>query len=825
MVTLTLDNRYLYVEGLPLDLARRVVLSTSYLQAGYKYSKAFRGHSWDGRRKVISALRDGRLRAPAGVAQEVVDLLDSFKARYELSDKRRYPDYKLKFDFDFEALRPYQRDALESACKPRGSLRSVGRGIIKMPPRSGKTRTAGAVIATLGVRTLFVVPSTYLLYQARADLQRVLGVPVGLVGDNEWTVRDVTVATAQTLTSRRRDGTRAHPPLPEYLALLRHADLVIVDECFPARTLIDGSRSIESLQVGDLVPSFDPMTETVVQRKVIHKFARKCGQLVRVHFQNGARLVCTPNHPVLTREGWQEAKKLATGEMVRYITSHAQDELFRVRNVDCPKTKSCNRLLLGVSLETAKRTSQKNKSGMLLVQEIDSFGSRNTVSASTSRPPVLFGDLLQSVAIDTVLGNDGSNEQEIRFAKNEGTQPDAQSYSQSQATCDSTGYGLEASSSRGQRQASSRSSTPACFCAGMGDGSCDSNRNTSWQFLSDLLQNRHCRAKLEDRDRGGRLQPQRAETKIGRPKKDQVLGWIGVDYVEILEPGSDGTFSGVCPDGLVYNLEVEGTNTYFANQFVVHNCHHLSGDSEWRHIVEDSGAPYKLGLSATVFPDHVHETELGIIWLRASTGDLLIDISISDLIDIGYLVPTSVTMLPVREPDLSGRGWSMSLHNEAIYKNEGRNLQIVDAVKKLVAAGLQTVVITNRLEQIAAVTRILGRTSRVRFGQMTGKTEQATRESIVENFRAGKLQVIVSTVMDEGVDIPEIEAVVVAEGGQDIKSTYQRLRCMTPKEGKDRSVVVDFLDLTHPYFARHSLNRLAAYKAERAFRVRTTLDL
>jgi Rad3-related DNA helicase len=49
--------------------------------------------------------------------------------------------------------------------------------------------------------------------------------------------------------------------------------------------------------------------------------------------------------------------------------------------------------------------------------------------------------------------------------------------------------------------------------------------------------------------------------------------WTLVDGVEVLEPGGDGTFGGVCPDGLVYNLAVDDTNTYVANGVVVHNCH------------------------------------------------------------------------------------------------------------------------------------------------------------------------------------------------------------------------------------------------------------
>jgi superfamily II DNA or RNA helicase len=421
--------------------------------------------------------KDGRLRSPAGVAQEITDILLGHGIDATLIDRRRLPDYRLGLSFDQGKLRPYQKDALLAATTPRGTLGTVGRGIIKMAPRSGKTVTAAAIIAALDVRTLFVVPSKFLLYQAAESLERDLGVQVGRVGDGEWTVRDITVATAQTLTIRRGENTKKCPASDEYLQLIRHADLIICDE-----------------------------------------------------------------------------------------------------------------------------------------------------------------------------------------------------------------------------------------------------------------------------------------------------------------------------------------------------IHHLSGDSEWRHVLQDSSAPYKLGLSATVFPDHDSETELGIIWVRASTGDLLVDISISDLIELGWLVPTSIYMPPVREPDLRGRRWSMKLYNDAVFRNEGRNQLVVDSVKKLVKNEKRVIVISNKLEQVAAITRLLNRTS-VRFERMVGATSKEARDRLVARFKSGQIQAIVTTVMDEGVDIPEIDAVVVAEGGKDIKSTYQRLRCMTPREGKTCAIVVDFFDLTHAYFAAHSLQRLEAYKSERAFKV------
>lgn len=474
--TITIDNRHVVVENAPLKEAKALSRLTSYLQDGFEHTKAFKNRWWDGRRRVVSMLKDGRLRAAVGMASEVYDILDGRRVRPIVVDRRRRPSYSLGLRFDEEKLRPYQLEAVDAVTKPRGPLKIVGHGIIKMPPRSGKTVVASAAIARLNVRSLVIVPSRFLLYQAQRELQKHLGVEIGVCGDQVWEPRDVTVATVQTLVSRRGKNTREEPAAPEYLDLLRRVDLIIFDE-----------------------------------------------------------------------------------------------------------------------------------------------------------------------------------------------------------------------------------------------------------------------------------------------------------------------------------------------------CHHLEADG-WRQVIQDSGAAYKIGLSATAFLDHERECELGVIWLRACTGEIVIDKSVSDLIEQGWLVRPDVRLYPVRVPDLRKRGWSKRLHREAIYRNAERNRMVTNIAREMVSEGLPTVVITNRLEQVAELCRMLGQSS-VRFARVIGDTNTSTRERTVKRFREGELQALISTVMDEGVDIPEIGGVVNAEGGSDIKAAYQRFRCLTPAPGKNRAVFADFVDLMHPYFAEHSMRRLEVYRSERAFRI------
>ena len=71
----------------------------------------------------------------------------------------------------------------------------------------------------------------------------------------------------------------------------------------------------------------------------------------------------------------------------------------------------------------------------------------------------------------------------------------------------------------------------------------------------------------------------------------------------------------------------------------------------------------------------------------------------------------------------------------------------------------------------------------------------------------------------EGVDIPEVECVINAEGGKDEKKTWQRQRNLTIVEGSDKvPIMIDFYDDTCSYFRRHSKARLRVYKSEPEFK-------
>jgi len=125
---------------------------------------------------------------------------------------------ELKFIEDGEInfngeLKTYQQDLMDEVVKNPY-------GIIISAPGTGKTVMGLWLINQLKLKTLILVNSAFLLRQWAEECSQFLGYTPGVIGDKEFTIKDITVATFQ---SARKD---------DKLNKLRNRfSLVIVDEC------------------------------------------------------------------------------------------------------------------------------------------------------------------------------------------------------------------------------------------------------------------------------------------------------------------------------------------------------------------------------------------------------------------------------------------------------------------------------------------------------------------------------------------------------------------------------------------------------------------
>jgi superfamily II DNA or RNA helicase len=813
MIKLVKRSPYFEIRDADIATMRKLEACTSYLVAGHFFSPAFKKRRWDGREHLIKFKR-GRYLAPIGLLTDVRAKLDELGLRYRLSRiKGTRPPRRACLTWNEDVkLRDYQTAAIEAF------VAAGGRGILKMPIRSGKTKTAGGVIDRLQVRTLFLVPSQMLLHQTVASLNEVfVEADIGLIGDGEWREgKDITVATVQSIAAARGGGTRTcrgtclrnksgiktgeykdgpcvcgkkrncdggrkylAPASPAWEGLRDGYGLLIMDECFVSGTDV-GGRAIEEVRVGDLVPSFDPDTMKPCLKRVAKLFKKAPTGLVRVTSGNRS-FVCTPNHPIKTQRGWTPAGLLEISDVVFHTLSS-----FDAMHVLSEPDRQIDAEL------GPKKQPQKNRS-RLLYAALRSNGNR-AIDGECPAPP-----LEENARGKLQTHDDNESDAQRRDAPE----------------------GLEGVDRQGAAMVERWERAPA-FAPGHGVAFGDSRRLTPSGIRSDnasSIQAGYSVAGAADCNRSGRPFTQSVEAEDARQEEGCHFVQSRVDSVEILEPGSDGTYGGLCPDGFVYNLEVEDTHTYVANGIAVHNCHHLVGET-WHEAFMDIRAEYRLGLSATVYFDLAKEHERGVIWLKACCGNVVHEVSTSHLIERGFLMRQHVKLYKVETPDKNDQEkWSAGLRDECIYANEHRNHMITIMARTYVERGLSVMIVTNRMNQIRLLEEQMDNAG-LEYVSITGKEGRDDRADRLHLFRSGRVNVIIGTVFGEGVDVPEVEVLINAEGGTDVKKTVQRMRNLTPSKGKTKAILVDFLDKTNKHLARHSRSRIKTYESEPAFKIR-----
>lgn len=251
----------------------------------------------------------------------------------------------------------------------------------------------------------------------------------------------------------------------------------------------------------------------------------------------------------------------------------------------------------------------------------------------------------------------------------------------------------------------------------------------------------------------------------------------------------------------------------------VDEAHHLEAPA-WRAPLLQCDAMYKLGLSATIFANKDIPAEQSAIWLKAVTGPILHRVSMKQLFDLGLLVPPNIVIYPVDQPE-SGSwakyGWQ-TVYTKLIAENLYRNQGIADLVKQGVERGMRVLVDTGRHSQMRALVEYV-KARGISCAAISGKTPKDARKHILSKFNSGELMSLVGTVLGEGVDIPELEMVINAEGLQSKKAGIQRMRNLTPAEGKESAIFIDFADLTHRILREHSMARLQTYKSIRGFKI------
>lgn len=239
---------------------------------------------------------------------------------------------------------------------------------------------------------------------------------------------------------------------------------------------------------------------------------------------------------------------------------------------------------------------------------------------------------------------------------------------------------------------------------------------------------------------------------------------------------------------------------------VVDEMHH-SGSSTWHDVIMRIDSFYKYGLTGTAF-----RADGSTLFLRATSGKRIVDISARELIDEGFLVEPEVTFLEV---PFAGFDYPMpytDVYEGGIIRNEARNKAAVSIVRR--NPGKSKLIIFERLAHGDILYEMIKKADPGAV-LITGKTKD--RKKLKEMFTNGLIKTVVaSRIYNESADMPILEVVVNMAGGMSGIQVLQRIgRSIRTNPGKDRARIFDFSDSFNYKLEQHAMKRMSWVKKER----------
>lgn len=235
--------------------------------------------------------------------------------------------------------------------------------------------------------------------------------------------------------------------------------------------------------------------------------------------------------------------------------------------------------------------------------------------------------------------------------------------------------------------------------------------------------------------------------------------------------------------------------------------HHLAADNIFE-VSMHVPATFRYGLSGSLF-----RTDNTQLKYHAGIGDAITGCTASELIRAGYLVAPKIVF---RRAEGIPFGWKSKwreVYEHGIVYNKARNQLIALEAQQLIEAGRWVLVLVSEVAHGEILAQYIPDAIFV-------ESSSRDRKAIIENFRNRNICCLISTtIMDEGVDIPHIDAVILAGAGKSPIKAVQRVgRALRTHPGKKDAIIVDFTDPSK-YLWEHSRERYEMYQREPAFSV------
>jgi len=243
---------------------------------------------------------------------------------------------------------------------------------------------------------------------------------------------------------------------------------------------------------------------------------------------------------------------------------------------------------------------------------------------------------------------------------------------------------------------------------------------------------------------------------------------------------------------------------------IIDEAHHVTKfDGNYADVLRYILSPVKIGFTATLPTEE--EKELA---LEGLVGPVVGEQTINEATDLGILAEPQIKL--IKSPyDSYVRSISRypEVYEEGIIHNEKRNLIIVETVMKHKERGEVTLIFVNRLDHGENLVDLFKTQGSCYVPFVRGDMKPTERKNVKQALLDKKRKIaIATTAWKEGINIPSLNVVFNAGGGKDELPVLQTIgRGLRRTDEKDKVIIYDFFDPSHPYLISHFGQRVTLY--------------
>ena len=266
-------------------------------------------------------------------------------------------------------------------------------------------------------------------------------------------------------------------------------------------------------------------------------------------------------------------------------------------------------------------------------------------------------------------------------------------------------------------------------------------------------------------------------------------------------------------------LPIEDYMTYF-DIILLDEAHHLQimkskdknnkqTNTTYVEILSHMLAPIRIGWTATT-----RTNDEAVLVSEGLLGKVIGKMTVEEAAELEILARPRLRFIKAKcSPAVMDLRKYSEVYEFAVVRNKPRNQQIAKCAKEFYDKGETTLIFVTQIAHGELIAEEIKSMFKIDVPFVQGIMPQKERNKVKNALIKKMIKICIATTSwSEGVDIQNLDSVIVAAGGKSEIQTLQRVgRGLRKTDGKDTATIVDILDLSHNHLLRQLGERLAIY--------------